>query len=84
MHQDRIVLAGAALANEATIQRFYAAFVESDVDTMIACYSPDAHFSDSMFPNLRGKQIFAMWSFLLAGKPYVMYTCSLRRTSALC
>ena len=64
--------AGVMHANEATIHRFYTAFVESDVDTMIACYAPDAHFSDSMFPNLHGKQLFAMWSFLIAGKPYVV------------
>jgi hypothetical protein len=31
---------------------------------MAACYHRDVHFSDEVFPNLRGPQVGAMWSML--------------------
>ena len=40
-------------ANDALIQRFYAAFAARDGDTMAACYAPDATFSDPVFTDLR-------------------------------
>jgi uncharacterized protein len=50
--------------NDELIQRFYAAFAKHDGDAMAACYAPDAHFSDSVFPDLRGGEPGAMWRML--------------------
>lgn len=49
------------------IERFYTAFQQRDWATMAACYHPEAHFSDPVFPDLRGKQPGAMWRMLLEG-----------------
>ena len=46
------------------IERFYQAFDNGDGDTMAACYAPDVHFSDPVFPDLRGSQAGAMWRML--------------------
>ena len=46
------------------INRFYSAFSERDADTMAASYTEDAHFSDPVFPDLRGPQVGAMWKML--------------------
>jgi ketosteroid isomerase-like protein len=48
------------------IERFYKAFGERDGHTMAACYTPDATFSDPVFPNLHGEQPGAMWRMLTA------------------
>jgi ketosteroid isomerase-like protein len=48
------------------IERFYAAFDRKDGDAMAACYAPDAHFSDPVFPELRGAEPGAMWRMLTA------------------
>ena len=46
------------------ITRLYAAFRARDHAGMAACYAPDAHFSDPVFPDLRGPQVGAMWRML--------------------
>jgi ketosteroid isomerase-like protein len=53
-----------AEANKQTIERFYAAFDKRDGDAMAACYAPSAHFSDPVFPGLRGEEPGAMWRML--------------------
>lgn len=53
-----------AAANAALIERFYAAFARRDAETMGACYSPDARFSDAVFRDLRGEEVPAMWRML--------------------
>jgi uncharacterized protein len=50
--------------NDELIQRFYAAFAKHDGDAMAACYTPDAHFSDPVFTDLRGAEPGAMWRML--------------------
>ena len=54
-------------AHEQLIERFYRAFNEGDGETMAACYAPDAHFSDPVFPDLRGSRPGAMWRMLASG-----------------
>ena len=51
-------------ANLGLIERFYRAFDERDGEAMAACYAPDVHFSDPVFPDLRGAQAGAMWRML--------------------
>ena len=46
------------------IQRFYAAFAAHDGDAMAACYAPNAHFSDPVFPDLNGDEPGQMWRML--------------------
>ncbi len=46
------------------IESFYTAFQHRDYAEMIACYHPEVHFSDPVFPNLHGKQAKAMWHML--------------------
>jgi ketosteroid isomerase-like protein len=48
------------------IRTFYAAFARRDHLTMAACYAPRAAFSDSVFPELAGWRIGAMWHMLCA------------------
>lgn len=54
----------AAERNEATIRRLYEALGRHDGEAMAACYAPDAHFSDPVFPELRGGQAQDMWRML--------------------
>ena len=54
--------------NNDTIERFYQAFDNGDGATMAACYAPDVHFSDPVFPDLRGNRAGAMWQ-MLTGTP---------------
>lgn len=55
--------------NAATIQRFYHAFTQRDAEGMAACYAPDVHFSDPVFPDLHGSDAGDMWRMLCeAGK----------------
>ncbi len=51
--------------NDELIQRFYAAFGSGRADEMAACYTPDAHFQDPVFPDLNGAEPGQMWSMLL-------------------
>jgi len=53
-------------ANVQLIERFYRAFDQGDGDTMAACYAPDIHFSDPVFPDLQGTRAGAMWRMLTA------------------
>lgn len=48
------------------IERFYGAFAAGDGETMAACYSPEVHFSDPVFPDLDGARAGAMWRMLTA------------------
>jgi len=59
-------VADAARANAALIERFYAALHRHDADAMIACYAPDATFSDPVFPLLNARELRTMWRMLCA------------------
>lgn len=48
----------------ALIHSFYEAFQRRDHASMTACYTPDATFSDPVFPLLRGAAVGAMWRML--------------------
>jgi hypothetical protein len=48
----------------ATLERLYDAFGRCDGATMASCYTPDAHFADPVYPDLRGPQVGAMWRML--------------------
>ena len=50
------------------IESFYDAFKRRDAEAMAACYHPDIHFSDPVFPDLRGPRAGGMWRMLLAKK----------------
>lgn len=52
--------------HSALLHRFYTAFQQRDAATMSACYAADVHFSDPVFPDLRGAAAGAMWSMLCA------------------
>lgn len=52
--------------NQATLEKFYAAFAQLDATTMATCYAPDAHFDDEAF-SLRGhREVTGMWHMLCA------------------
>jgi hypothetical protein len=53
-----------AEANQATIERLYAAFGDRNGAAMTACYAPGAHFRDPAFGDLEGGDIGAMWRML--------------------
>jgi len=46
------------------ITRFYTAFQRRDAAGMAACYHPEIHFSDPVFPDLRGRDVARMWEML--------------------
>jgi ketosteroid isomerase-like protein len=50
--------------NRQLIERFYQAFADGDGAAMSACYAPDAHFADPVFPDLSGDRPGAMWRML--------------------
>lgn len=50
--------------NAQLITDFYAAFQRRDGAAMAACYHRDVHFSDPVFPDLRGERAGAMWRML--------------------
>ncbi len=50
--------------NAALLERFYTAFAAGDSETMAACYAPDVHFSDPVFPDLKGGDAGDMWRML--------------------
>jgi ketosteroid isomerase-like protein len=52
--------------NAALIERFYDALGRRDAATMIACYAPDATFSDPVFGSLDAAGVAAMWQMLCA------------------
>ena len=53
-------------SNAALIARFYAALDRHDAAPMIACYAPEATFSDPVFPRLDAGALAAMWRMLCA------------------
>lgn len=53
-----------SIANEQLIERFYRSFGDRDGDAMASCYSPGVHFSDPVFPDLRGSRAGDMWRML--------------------
>ena len=50
------------------IDAFYNAFQRRDGEAMARCYHPNVHFSDPVFPDLKGSQAGAMWKMLTARK----------------
>jgi ketosteroid isomerase-like protein len=52
--------------NAVLIGRFYEALGRHDAAAMIACYAPDARFSDPVFPRLDAAGVAAMWRMLCA------------------
>ncbi len=55
-------------ANEELIHAFYSAFQKRDGAAMAACYHPDVHFSDPVFPDLHGPRAGGMWRMLTSNK----------------
>jgi ketosteroid isomerase-like protein len=51
--------------NEELIQKFYHAFQARDAETMGSLYHEDVKFSDPMFPDLKGRQVYGMWAMLI-------------------
>jgi ketosteroid isomerase-like protein len=52
-------------SNEELIHTFYTSFQQLDADGMKACYHNEVTFSDPAFPDLKGKEVGAMWSMLI-------------------
>lgn len=50
--------------HHALITRFYEAFQQRDHAGMAACYHPNVHFADPVFPDLSGWRAGAMWHML--------------------
>jgi hypothetical protein len=50
--------------NQEVIIQFYSAFQKRDWRTMQFCYHAEAHFSDSVFPDLNSMETKAMWHML--------------------
>ena len=46
------------------VESFYTAFAKRDAEAMVACYHPEVHFSDPVFPDLRGARAGNMWRML--------------------
>ena len=57
---------GARHPNAVLIGRFYDALGRRDAATMVACYAPDATFSDPVFRDLDAAGVAAMWRMLCA------------------
>jgi len=51
-------------SNKKLIENFYAAFADADAEKMAACYHEEIHFSDPVFPDLKGKSAGNMWRML--------------------
>jgi ketosteroid isomerase-like protein len=50
--------------NARLIETFYSAFQRGDAEAMVACYAPEIHFSDPVFPELHGAEAGDMWRML--------------------
>jgi len=50
--------------NATMLEAFYGALSRLDAEAMVSCYSPEARFSDPVFVDLKGGEIFAMWRML--------------------
>ena len=59
-------MAGDPHPNAKLIARFYEALGRHDAAAMIACYAPDARFSDPVFPRLDASGVATMWRMLCA------------------
>lgn len=57
---------GAAAANRAVVEDFYAAFARRDAEAMIRGYAADATFRDPVFGRLDRAALAAMWEMLCA------------------
>ncbi len=62
--------------NAELVTRFYAAFAQRNAAGMHACYHRDVHFSDPVFPDLRGDDVRAMWDMLCTRGKDLTLTCS--------
>jgi ketosteroid isomerase-like protein len=52
--------------NEQLISQFYTSFKDLDAEGMRSCYHANVHFSDPVFPQLKGKEeTGAMWAMLI-------------------
>lgn len=51
--------------NEDLITKFYTAFSNSDLETMVQCYHTDIEFKDPAFGILKGDEVPAMWELLI-------------------
>lgn len=60
--------------NEALIRSFYEAFVAGDAGPMQAAYHPQVHFTDPVFPNLKGADAGAMWAMLCESAPKISFS----------
>lgn len=52
--------------NETTIRRLYEGFLKKDYRQMAECYHDDATFQDPVFTLRNGKEVRAMWHYLIA------------------
>ncbi|AKT43243.1 nuclear transport factor 2 family protein [Chondromyces crocatus] len=62
--------------NAKIIRDFYDSFGRKDAEGMVSHYTPDVHFSDAVFLNLRGGEAFAMWRMLCGGAKDLEITAS--------
>lgn len=46
------------------LTKFYEGFARRDAEAMASCYADDVHFSDEVFPDLKGEQARDMWRML--------------------
>lgn len=53
------------MSNQETINAFYQAFADGDVETMKSCYHDQVKFEDPAFGKLEGKDVGYMWQMLL-------------------
>ncbi len=51
-------------AHQTLIEEFYTAFARLDYVQMAVCYHPEVHFSDPVFPDLKGQEAIGMWHML--------------------
>ena len=52
--------------HEKVINDLYEAFARMDPEGMARCYHPDASFSDTVFPMLKGPEVMSMWRMLIS------------------
>jgi ketosteroid isomerase-like protein len=52
--------------NKSVATKFYQAFADRDIETMVSCYQDDITFEDPAFGHLEGKHASNMWRMLLA------------------
>jgi ketosteroid isomerase-like protein len=52
--------------NISVAAKFYQAFADRDIETMVSCYHEDISFEDPAFGVLKGKKATNMWRMLMA------------------